>query len=378
MGLMKTGSKYLGMVKEFLVDLPTPVNINYWYGLGVALGMIYVVQIVSGMILSMFYSVGEEGAFWAVVNIMREVGGGWVLRLVHSVGVSVFFLCVYLHLLRGLTYGSFEKTAVWVSGVMVLFLLMGVSFLGYVLPWGGMSYWGMTVVTSMLGAVPYVGSGMVEWLWGGGSAGVITLSRFYSLHYLVSLVMVLVIMSHMVELHEGGSSNPLGVSSGSDKVVFHEMFSYKDVVGLVLVMFLYWWLVLGHPYYLMDSANFEEVSFVKTPVHIKPEWYFLFVYCVLRSVASKLGGVVMMVMAIAGVLFMVGGSGLYRVIGGKYWKGLVTLFVSSFVVLTVVGGEVVEYPYGEMGQVFTLIYFAVMGLMALVTAVGGMMGSRCG
>nr|QDM37029.1 cytochrome b [Centrorhynchus milvus] len=371
MSLMKLGSKYESITKGFLLDLPTPSNINYWYGLGVSLGLVYVVQVVSGLLLSLFYKVGSEGSFWEVVYIMQEVGGGWVIRLVHSSGVSVFFICLYLHLLRGLAYGSFEKVCVWVSGVAILFMVMGVSFLGYVLPWGSMSYWGMTVVTSMLGAIPYVGEGMVEWLWGGGSAGIVTLSRFYSLHYVLSLALMVVIVFHMVELHEGGSSNPLGVSSANDKVSFHEVFSYKDIAGLVVVLLVYWWLVMVCPYSMMDSANFEEVSFVKTPLHIKPEWYFLFVYCVLRSVASKLGGVVMMIMAIAGLVFLVGGSGLYRKVGSLYWKSMVTVFGSSFVALTLVGGEVVEYPWGEMGVVFSIIYFGVMVAMALVAAVSG-------
>nr|YP_011002172.1 cytochrome b [Corynosoma villosum]WPN89824.1 cytochrome b [Corynosoma villosum] len=365
-------SVYVKMLKGFLVDLPTPVNLNYWFGFGVSLGMIYVVQVVSGLVLSLFYSVGADGSFWEVVYIMQEVSYGWLIRFVHSSGVSIFFICLYLHTFRGLIYGGFSKPMVWVSGLVILLMVMAVSFLGYVLPWGSMSYWGMTVVTSMLGAIPYVGVYLMEWLWGGSSAGVGTLSRFFSLHYLLGLGVSVVAIYHMVSLHDEGSSNPLGVSSGLDKVDFHELFTYKDVLGLVVVLVFYWVLVMCYPYLMMDSANFEEVSFVKTPLHIKPEWYFLFVYCILRSVSSKLGGVILMVMAIVGLMFLVvgGGKGVYRKVGFIYWKLLVIGFGVSFVCLTIMGGEMVEYPYELVGFMFTIIYFMSLVVMVGVGSLG--------
>nr|QDE53446.1 cytochrome b [Sphaerirostris picae] len=370
-------SVYVGMFKGFLLDLPTPSNINYLYGFGVSLGFVYVVQLVSGIVLSLFYKIGPEGSFWEVVYIMQEVSGGWVVRFVHSAGVSVFFICLYLHLFRGLIYGSFVKTKVWLSGIVILFMVMAASFLGYVLPWGSMSYWGMTVVTSMLGAVPYVGESLMVWLWGGESASVGTLSRFFSLHYLISLAIMVVVVYHMFELHEDGSSNPLGVSSNSDKIVFHESFSYKDVLGLMMIVVVYWGLVLVLSYGLMDSANFEEVSFMKTPLHIKPEWYFLFVYCILRSVASKLGGVVMMLVAIGGLAVLVWGGGVYRKVGSIYWKILIGIYSVSFVVLTLMGGEVVEYPFEGIGVVFSWVYFSSLSIMSLVVAWGGFVEEGC-
>nr|UTM92262.1 cytochrome b [Bolbosoma capitatum] len=365
-------SMYVKMFKGFLLDLPSPVNLNYWFGFGVSLGFVYFVQVVSGLILSLFYTVGVDGSFWSVVYIMQDVGYGWVVRFIHSSGVSVFFICLYLHTFRGLIYGSFSKVGVWLSGLVILLMVMGISFLGYVLPWGSMSYWGMTVVTSMFGAVPYVGVYLMEWLWGGGSASVSTLGRFYSLHYLLGLGVSVVVIYHMLSLHEEGSSNPLGVTSGLDKVDFHELFTYKDVFGLIVVVMLYWSLVLCGPYLMMDSANFEEVSFVKTPLHIKPEWYFLFVYCILRSVSSKLGGVVLMVMAVLGLMFLVfgGGKGVYRKVGLLYWKVLVVVFSISFVSLTLLGGEMVEYPYEMAGFVFTLVYFGAMVLMVMLGSLG--------
>nr|YP_009121987.1 cytochrome b [Southwellina hispida]AIO11163.1 cytochrome b [Southwellina hispida] len=362
----------VGMLKGFLLDLPSPVNLNYWFGLGVSLGLVYVVQVFSGLALSLFYTVGSEGSYWEVVYIMQEVWGGWLIRFVHSSGVSLFFICLYLHLYRGLMYGSYVKVKVWLSGLVVLLWVMGVSFLGYVLPWGSMSYWGMTVVTSMLSAVPYVGVSMMEWLWGGTSAGVSSLCRFYSLHYVLGLGVMVVIFYHMMVLHEEGSSNPLGVSTGVDKVVFHELYSFKDLLGLLVVVLGYWVLVMCYPYSLMDSANFEEVNFMKTPSHIKPEWYFLFIYCILRSISSKLGGVVMMLMAVVGLAFLsLGGSRMSgRVVGGVYWKVLLFMFSLSFVFLTLLGGLVVEYPYEGLGWSFTVVYFSVMVGMVIFKSLG--------
>nr|YP_009241149.1 cytochrome b [Plagiorhynchus transversus]AMK97082.1 cytochrome b [Plagiorhynchus transversus] len=364
---MKVNVGYLlGYLKNGLLDLPTPVSLNYLYGVGFCLGGIYLMQVVSGLILSLFYSVGPDGGFWSLVAIMQEVWMGWCVRFIHSAGVSVFFFCVYLHVFRGVLYGGFLKKGVWVSGVLVLFMLMGVSFMGYVLPWGSMSYWGVTVVTSMIGAIPGIGGLVVEWVWGGPTVGVNTLARFFSLHYLVSLLLSLVILYHLVELHEKGSFNPLGVSSEMDKVVFHTDFSVKDIWGAMGVLLMYGVLVFEHPYALMDSANFEEVSLSSTPSHIKPEWYFLFAYSILRSVESKLGGVVLMAGSILGLLVLLASSseGVSRFVGLKYWKSVSVVWGMSFIMLILLGSREVEYPYVELGKYFTCIYF--LSLSSLV------------
>nr|QEG77742.1 cytochrome b [Brentisentis yangtzensis] len=353
------------MIKGFLLDLPTPLNINFWYGLGSMLGLVYCIQIISGLILSWFYHVGSEGGFMSVVWIMQDIYGGWLIRFTHSSGVSIFLFLMYLHIMRGLMYGSFKKVGVWVSGVCILLLSMGAAFLGYVLPWGSMSYWGMTVVTSMLSAVPMIGGFLVETVWGGSSASVDTLVRFFSFHYILSLVVMVLVVIHLVMLHEEGSSNPLGLMGSSEKVVFHGLMSYKDVLGFMGVFILYWIAVFVAPYMLLDPANFLEVDFLVTPTHIKPEWYFLFVYCILRSTPNKLGGVILMVLAIVMLVFLSGGSsaGVVRYIGGVYWKWLMVMFVSSFYILTVLGGCVVEAPFEMLGILMSIIYFMLFIVM---------------
>nr|YP_007183134.1 cytochrome b [Echinorhynchus truttae]CCA94465.1 cytochrome b [Echinorhynchus truttae] len=362
---MKSLLVYIKILKGFMVDLPTPVNINYLFGFGVSLGMVYSVQIISGFVLSWFFWVGNDGSFWSVVGIMQDISYGWLVRFTHSSGVTLFFILLYLHTFRGLLYGGFTNGPVWLSGLVVLLIVMAASFLGYVLPWGSMSYWGMTVVTSMFSAIPLVGGILTEWIWGGGTAGVNTLVRFFSLHYMLSLVVMVLVVFHMLELHVKGSSNPLGVSSTLDKVIFHEVITYKDLVGLVLLLFLYWVVVFVIPYSLMDAANFEEVSYVSTPKHIKPEWYFLFVYCILRSTPNKLGGVVLMLGAILILcLFAFGGqSSVYRKVGGFYWKGILAFWAVSFCILTWLGGMPVEYPYEVLGQSFTILYFLLIILL---------------
>nr|WKY96617.1 cytochrome b [Longicollum sp. (in: thorny-headed worms)] len=361
-------SSYVKLLKVELLDLPTPKNQNYWFGLGFSLGMVYVIQILSGLILSWFYSVGgEEGGFWSVVGIMQSVWGGWMVRFTHSSGASLFMLLIYLHILRGLMYGSFKKVSVWLSGVALLFVAMGVSFMGYVLPWGSMSFWGMTVVVSMLSAVPLVGSSMVEALWGGPSAGAHSLARFFSFHYILALFVMVGVLVHLVELHRSGSSNPLGVSSGLDKVIFAGTFVVKDFLGILYVVWLYWLVVLVMPYSLMDEANFEEVNVMVTPSHIKPEWYFLFAYCILRAVPSKLGGVVLMVgsiLILAGLSYF-GGSSVYRVVGSGFYKVLLSVWLVDLLLLTWLGGSAAEYPYDLLGVVYTWGYFIVMWFMML-------------
>nr|YP_010258332.1 cytochrome b [Pomphorhynchus rocci]AFJ54216.1 cytochrome b [Pomphorhynchus rocci] len=366
---MKAMKDYEKILKDQLVDLPTPSNLNYWFGLGIGLGFVYVIQIMSGFVLSLFYSVDLNfGGFWSVVSIMQDTKSGWFVRFVHSSGASIFMCLIYLHILRGLIYGSFKKVSVWVSGVVVMVVAFGVCFLGYVLPWGSMSFWGMTVVVSMLGAIPLVGGYMTEALWGGSSAGVHSLARFFSLHYLLGLIVMVVVVVHLVELHRKGSSNPLGVNSDLDKVLFTGLFVIKDVLGLMGLVLLYWWVVLGVPYGLMDAANFEEVSLVKTPTHIKPEWYFLFAYCILRSVPSKLGGVILMFLGIIIIIMqmVVQSVGIYRGEGGSVYKGLLVIWVVDYVVLTWLGGSLAEYPYDVLGQVFTFAYFLLMVYVFMV------------
>nr|YP_009241137.1 cytochrome b [Polyacanthorhynchus caballeroi]AMK47833.1 cytochrome b [Polyacanthorhynchus caballeroi] len=356
-------------VKGSLLDIPVPLNLNYWYGGGFMLGMVYGVQLLSGIVLSMYYSVDMvSGGYGSVVMVMQDVCGGWVVRMAHSVGASVMFLLLYLHVGRSFMYGGVKSGGVWLSGVCIMMVMMAVAFLGYVLPWGQMSYWGMTVVTSMLGAFPVVGPSVVEWLWGADMPGSFTLVRFYSFHYFVSLGVAVVLWVHMLVLHESGGSNPLGVCSLGDKVEFGGLYVSKDGVGFVWLGWLYWVGIFVCGYSLMDETNFGEVDFLSTPSHIKPEWYFLYAYCILRSVGSKLGGVVLMFGAI-GVLvvfsFSWGGfSGV--LVGSVLGKILVVFLVFSFVMLVYLGGESVEAPFSVLGSFFTFMYFLLILLMSLI------------
>nr|YP_007183155.1 cytochrome b [Paratenuisentis ambiguus]CCA94483.2 cytochrome B [Paratenuisentis ambiguus] len=350
------------------LDLPTPVNLNSLFKFGSMLGLVYVIQTISGLLLSLLYYVGEQGAFGSVVEIMVDNKMGWVVRLVHSFGSSVLLLLLYLHIVRGLVYSGVKMHLVWMSGLVFYGVYSSFFFLGYVLPWGQMSYWGMTVVTSMLGAIPVLGDYILDVLWGSKVAGVVSLVRFYSLHYLLSFFMGLMIFIHLVVLHEKGSSNPLGVYSSSDKVMFHPLFSLSDLVGFVFVFVLYWAGVFFLAYGLMDETNFEEVNYLATPEHIKPEWYFLFAYCILRSVNSKLGGVVLMFLAI-GVLSLV------VMVDFKEYKSLsfswvmkliIVILVISFVMLSVLGGLSVEYPYDVLSKSFTSVYFSCIFIFSLM------------
>nr|UOF75867.1 cytochrome b [Moniliformis sp. XH-2020] len=359
---MKFICMYYKMVDSFLFSLPVPVSINCYWGVGSMLGMCITVQILSGLVLSMFYSCGVEMSFLSVVYVMTDVSGGWLVRYVHSSGASLLMLLMYVHILRGLWYGSYKNLGVWVVGVIIVVMLSLVSFLGYVLPWGQMSFWAATVITSMVTAVPYVGNMMSLWLWGSFTVGDSTLVRFFSFHYIMSIMVVLVVLIHLINLHELGSYNPVGAYSGLDKLVFHPLFSYKDLVGLVMLIWMYVVVVFWNPLMSMDSVNFEECSSLKTPVHIKPEWYFLYAYCVLRSVSSKMGGVLMMCMSMLILLVPCLSRGLNVINSCSFFVSsvFVVMVIWSFFGLTILGGCLVEYPFELLGKVFTLLYFFSM------------------
>lgn len=261
----------LKQFKLFLTDLPSPVNLNRMYNFGSMLGLVYVVQMVTGLLLSLFYFVDLSGGYESVVLIIKDLSYGWEVRFIHSFGASVIFICVYLHILRGCLYSGVKMQVVWLTGVFIMMVLMGIAFMGYVLPWGQMSYWGMTVVTRMLGAFPLVGGLITGVLWGSYTAGVVSLSRFFRLHYVLSFVIGGLIALHLLVLHNKGRSNPLGVFSGSDKILFSPSYRFKDRLGFLVVLFLYFLGVFYLAYTLIDETNFEEVNFIRTPVHIKPE-----------------------------------------------------------------------------------------------------------
>nr|UVI60726.1 cytochrome b [Haliotis virginea] len=349
----------LKIVSGALVDLPAPVNLSVWWNFGSLLGLCLVVQIVTGLFLSMHYSAHVELAFSSVVHISRDVNYGWLLRAIHANGGSWFFICIYIHVGRGMYYGSHLNVHAWNVGVVLLLLTMATAFLGYVLPWGQMSFWGATVITNLFSAIPYIGGELVQWMWGGFAVDNATLVRFFSLHFLLPFGIVGMSVLHLLFLHEVGANNPLGVNSDGDKVPFHFYHTVKDLVGFLVLLFFLMLLVFFDPFLLGDPENFIPANPLVTPVHIQPEWYFLFAYAILRSIPNKLGGVVALAMSVV-ILFVVplfhsGKSRsfcFYPLNQVLFW-----CFVGVLLILTWIGACPVEPPFEGIGRVFTVLYF---------------------
>nr|UPL65596.1 cytochrome b [Leptocoris augur] len=342
-----------------VVDLPTPSNISLWWNFGSLLGLCLMIQIITGIFLAMHYTANVELAFNSVVHICRDVNNGWLIRNSHANGASLFFICLYLHVGRGLYYGSYKLIMTWFAGIALLFLIMGTAFLGYVLPWGQMSLWGATVITNLLSAVPYLGNDMVKWLWGGFSVDNATLTRFFTLHFLLPFIVAAMVIIHILFLHQTGSNNPLGINSNMDKIPFHPYFSIKDLMGVSFTLFMFILLVLLEPRLLGDPENFIPANPLVTPVHIQPEWYFLFAYAILRSIPNKLGGVVTMIMSIAiiAILPFINKMKFQSMAFYPMNKLLFWTFVMTIILLTWIGARPAEEPYIMTGQMLTIAYF---------------------
>nr|UFZ12980.1 cytochrome b [Protohermes dichrous] len=341
-----------------LVDLPTPSNISTWWNFGSLLGLCLVIQILTGLFLAMHYTANIEMAFSSIAHICRDVNYGWFLRTLHANGASFFFICIYMHIGRGLYYGSYKYTHTWMVGVLLLFAVMGTAFMGYVLPWGQMSFWGATVITNLLSAIPYLGTMLVQWVWGGFAVDNATLTRFFTFHFILPFIVAALTMIHLLFLHQTGSNNPLGLNSNFDKIPFHPYFSFKDLIGFLILLMTLILLTLINPYLLGDPDNFTPANPLVTPVHIQPEWYFLFAYAILRSIPNKLGGVIALVMSIAVLFFMpliksnFQGIQFYPINQIFYWFMVVLL-----ILLTWIGARPVEDPYILTGQILTVLYF---------------------
>nr|YP_010460777.1 cytochrome b [Tenodera angustipennis]UUF67526.1 cytochrome b [Tenodera angustipennis] len=341
-----------------LVDLPTPSNISSWWNFGSLLGLCLGIQIMTGLFLAMHYSAHIDLAFSSVAHICRDVNYGWLLRTLHANGASMFFICIYLHIGRGMYYGSYKFYYTWMVGVVILFLVMATAFMGYVLPWGQMSFWGATVITNLLSAIPYLGVELVQWVWGGFAVDNATLNRFFTFHFVLPFIVAAAVMVHLLFLHQTGSNNPLGLNSNIDKIPFHPYFTFKDVLGFIILFMLLSILSLKEPYILGDPDNFTPANPLVTPVHIQPEWYFLFAYAILRSIPNKLGGVIALVMSIAILFFMPLMSTNSR--GLQYYPINQFLFwsmVTIVILLTWIGARPVEDPYILTGQILTVLYF---------------------
>nr|QJF46462.1 cytochrome b [Hydrelia parvulata] len=367
--LLRKTHPILKIINSSLIDLPSPLNISAWWNFGSLLGLCLITQIITGLFLTMYYTANIELAFYSVNYICRNVNYGWLIRTLHANGASFFFICIYLHIGRGIYYESFNLKYTWMVGVIILFLLMGTAFMGYVLPWGQMSFWGATVITNLLSAIPYLGTMLVNWIWGGFAIDNATLTRFYTFHFLLPFILMMMMMIHLLFLHQTGSNNPLGINSNLDKIPFHPYYTFKDLIGFITMMFLLIMLTLINPYLLGDPDNFIPANPLVTPVHIQPEWYFLFAYAILRSIPNKLGGVIALMMSIL-ILIILPFTSNKKIQGIQFYPLNQFLFWSMVVVvilLTWIGARPVEVPYIMTGQILTVLYFSYYIINPLVS-----------
>nr|YP_006504050.1 cytochrome b [Cryptocercus relictus]AFM92550.1 cytochrome b [Cryptocercus relictus] len=365
---LRSNHPLLKIMNNALVDLPTPSNISTWWNFGSLLGICLIMQIMTGLFLAMHYCPNIDNAFSSIVHICRDVNYGWMMRTTHANGASMFFMCIYIHIGRGLYYGSHKFKYTWTVGVIILFLTMGAAFMGYVLPWGQMSFWGATVITNLLSAVPYLGIDMVQWVWGGFAVDNATLNRFFTFHFLLPFIITAMVMIHLLFLHQTGSNNPMGLNSNIDKIPFHPYFTIKDTVGFTMMFMILSILSLKEPYILGDPDNFTPANPLVTPVHIQPEWYFLFAYAILRSIPNKLGGVIALVMSIMILMIMplmkskFQGMQFYPMNQMMFWT-----MVNMIMLLTWIGARPVEEPYVLTGQILTVSYFSYFMMMPMIT-----------
>nr|QVV23838.1 cytochrome b [Hyalomma aegyptium] len=340
-------------------NLPTPSNISYMWNFGSLLGMCLMIQIFTGLFLAMNFSSDISTAFKMISHIQRDVNNGWLIRSIHANGASLFFIFLYIHIARGIYYSSFFFMKVWISGILMIFILMGTAFLGYILPWGQMSFWGATVITNLISAIPYIGSTMTYWIWGGFSVDNNTLMRFFTLHFLFPFILTLMVIIHIMLIHEKGSSNPLGLSLNIDKISFHPFFLVKDLMGIFTIMLPFIYISIIYPYTLMDAENFNMANPMITPPHIQPEWYFLFAYAILRSIPNKLGGVIALLMSILIILSFP--LTMKNKLSSFYFNNTKKIFfwvlVNCFFMLTYLGAMPIEYPFDLMSKISTIFYF---------------------
>nr|YP_010946750.1 cytochrome b [Pseudoglomeris beybienkoi]WGO57494.1 cytochrome b [Pseudoglomeris beybienkoi] len=348
----------LNIVNNALIDLPSPTNINSWWNFGSLLGLCLMIQIITGIFLAMHYCPNIDLAFYSINHICRNVNYGWLIRTLHANGASFFFICIYMHIGRGIYYSSYKLVHTWYMGVLILLITMATAFMGYVLPWGQMSFWGATVITNLLSAIPFIGNELVQWIWGGFAVDNATLNRFFVFHFMLPFVIAAMIMIHLLYLHQTGSSNPIGLNSNIDKISFHPYFSIKDMMGFIIMLTILSMLTLYKPYMFSDPDNFIPANPLVTPIHIQPEWYFLFAYAILRSIPNKLGGVIALFMSIMMLSFLplykplFQSMTFYPINQLLYW-----IMINIVILLTWIGARPVEDPFIMIGQMLTIIYF---------------------
>lgn len=364
-------SPLLKIINRSLIDLPTPSNISTIWNFGSLLGLCLVIQIITGLFLAIHYCPNIELAFRSVAHICRNVNYGWLIRTLHANGASFFFICLYIHIGRGIYYRSYILIETWITGVTLFFLVIATAFLGYVLPWGQISFWGATVITNLVSAIPYLGTTIVQWIWGGFAVDNATLTRFFAFHFLLPFIISALVIIHLLFLHQTGSNNPLGTNRNIDKIPFHPYFSYKDIVGILIIRILLIILTLRNPYLLRDPDNFIPANPLVTPIHIQPEWYFLFAYAILRSIPNKLGGVIALIISIA-ILYTLPFCNKKKFLRNQFYPLNKLLFWSLFsiiILLTWIGARPVEDPYIFIGQILTILYFLYFLVNPIITQI---------
>nr|YP_010480621.1 cytochrome b [Aspergillus nomiae]YP_010480741.1 cytochrome b [Aspergillus pseudonomiae]UVN15416.1 cytochrome b [Aspergillus nomiae]UVN15552.1 cytochrome b [Aspergillus pseudonomiae] len=353
----------LKLLNSYLIDSPQPANISYLWNFGSLLALCLVIQIVTGVTLAMHYTPSVLEAFNSVEHIMRDVNNGWLVRYLHANTASAFFFLVYLHIGRGLYYGSYKspRTLTWAIGTVILIVMMATAFLGYVLPYGQMSLWGATVITNLMSAIPWIGQDIVEFIWGGFSVNNATLNRFFALHFLLPFVLAALALMHLIAMHDTvGSGNPLGISGNYDRLPFAPYFIFKDLVTIFIFFIVLSIFVFFMPNALGDSENYVMANPMQTPPAIVPEWYLLPFYAILRSIPNKLLGVIAMFAAILALMVMPI-TDLSKLRGVQFRplsKVAFYIFVANFLVLMQIGAKHVETPFIEFGQISTVLYFA--------------------
>jgi ubiquinol-cytochrome c reductase cytochrome b subunit len=359
----------LSIVDSHLIDYPSPINLSYAWSFGSLAGICLVIQILTGIFLAMHYTPHIDLAFASVEHIMRDVNGGWLMRYMHANGASMFFIVVYCHIFRGLYYGSYmaPRELLWCSGVVIFLLMMATAFMGYVLPWGQMSFWGATVITNLFSVA---GQWVVDWLWGGFSVDNPTLNRFFSLHFLMPFLIAGMVLAHLALLHRDGSNNPLGIESSGDKISFYPYYYVKDLFSFMLFVVFFSVFLFYYPNLLGHPDNYIPANPMVTPHHIVPEWYFLPFYAILRSIPDKLGGVLAMGGAIVILLFLpfINTSEVRSSTFRPIYRKLFWFIFADFLLLGWIGQEVVEYPFEQIGLAATVFYF--LYFLVLIPAVG--------